>query len=120
MCRFRNLEELLAPIKTDEHLGKAFRLEQAKSIEAPVPFNVGLAETGDKALWARSYTGFLRAFTEAILAWAFPDSLPRADTLDKIYQQVEARLTAILPLRVSLHIRRGIAHPHLKHTRFMS
>jgi hypothetical protein len=69
---FRTLEELLAPVKTDERLTQCFRIEQSESRELPVPFNLELAETGDVATWARSYTGFLRAFTEAILVAALP------------------------------------------------
>ena len=91
---FRNVEELVAPIQKDDRLAKAFRVEKAESREVSVPFNVTLADTGDKVTWARSYTGFLRAFTDAILASALPDNLPRDDTLDKIYQQVEQRLTS--------------------------
>lgn len=91
---FRNVEELVAPIEKDERLSKAFRVEKAESREVPVPFNVTLTDTGDKATWAHSYTGFLRAFTDSILASALPDNLPRADTLDRIYQQVEQRLVS--------------------------
>ncbi len=99
---FRTIEELVTPIETDERLAKAFRVEEAESREVPVPFNVTLADIGDEAAWARSYTGFLRAFTDAILASALPDNLPRADTLDKIYQQVEQRLAAD-PARYEFH-----------------
>jgi len=53
-----------------------------------------LANTGDKAKWARSYTGFLRAFTETILSSALPGNLPQADLVDKIYRQVDQRLTS--------------------------
>jgi SAM dependent carboxyl methyltransferase len=99
---FRTLEELLAPIETDEQLAKSFRVEKAETREVPVPFNVALADTGDEAAWARSYTGFLRAFTEAILALALPGDLPRSDTVDKIYQKVELRLAAD-PARYEFH-----------------
>lgn len=91
---FRTVEELVAPVETDERLGKAFRVEKSESREVAVPFNIALADTGDVAAWARSYTGFLRAFTETITASALPENLPRTDTLDKIYQKVEQRLAA--------------------------
>ena len=91
---FRTLEELLAPIDTDIRLAKSFRIDKAETCEVSVPFNVALADNDDIAAWARSYTGFLRAFTEAILASALPGDLPLSDTLDKIYHHVEHRLTA--------------------------
>ncbi len=99
---FRTIEELVSPIQTDTRLAKAFRVEKAESREVPVPFNVALADTGDEVTWARNYTGFLRAFTEAILGSALPDNLPRSITLDKIYQQVEQRLAAD-PARYEFH-----------------
>lgn len=99
---FRTVEELVAPIEKDERLVKSFRLEKAESREVPVPFNVTLADTGDKATWAHSYTGFLRSFTEAILALALPDNLSRADMLSEIYQRMEQRLASD-PARYEFH-----------------
>ncbi len=99
---FRTKEELVTPIETDEELARAFRVEKTGSREVPVPFNVMLADTGDKASWAKDYTGFLLAFTYAILASALPNNLSQADMLDKIYQQVEQRLAAD-PARYEFH-----------------
>jgi hypothetical protein len=99
---FRTVEELLEPIETDERLGKAFRVEKAESREVSVPFNTKLSDTGNVAAWASSYAGFLRAFTEAILASALPADLPRSDTLDEIYRRVEQRLAAN-PARYEFH-----------------
>lgn len=99
---FRTVEELIAPIEKDARLARSFRIEKAESQEIPVPFNATLADSGDKAAWAQSYTGFLRAFTEAILASALPDNIPRTDTLDKIYQLVEQRLVSD-PCRYEFH-----------------
>ena len=99
---FRTLEELLTPIKKDARLSKAFRIEKADSIEVSVPFNKALAETGDKAEWARNYTGFLRAFSESVLAATLPCDAPRSDILDEIYLQVEQRLAAD-PARYEFH-----------------
>lgn len=99
---FRTLEELLAPIATDEQLAKSFRIDKAETCEVSVPFNEALADNGDIATWARSYTGFLRAFSEAIVASVLPDVLPLEDTLDKIYHQVEHRLAAD-PARYEFH-----------------
>jgi len=91
---FRTVEELLAPITTDEALSRAFRVEKAESREVPVPFNVALAETGDVDEWAGRYTGFLRAFTEAIVASTLPDDLSGSNILDMLYRRVEQRLIA--------------------------
>lgn len=99
---FRTVEELVAPIDKDERLAKSFRVEKTESREVPVPFNVALADSGDKITWAHSYTGFLRAFTEAILALTLPDNISRTDMLNKIYQRVEQRLASD-PARYEFH-----------------
>ena len=91
---FRTLEELTAPIEQDSQLSQAFRIDTATSQEISVPFNEALTTTSDVVLWAEHYTGFLRAFTEAILAAALPPELDRASMLDQIYQRIEERLIA--------------------------
>ncbi len=81
-----------------------YRILKAEDCEVPVPFNTALAETGDLAAWARDFTGFMRAFTEPIVAVAF--RRPQSDILDAIFQRVEARyLAAPTALRISLHFR---------------
>ena len=99
---FRTLDELLAPIKADGSLRKVFRLDRFESREVPVPFNTALTATGDRTAWARSYTGFLRAFTESILAAALPDDISPLDALDRVYQRVGERLVAE-PARYEFH-----------------
>lgn len=99
---FRTVVELVAPIEKDERPAESFRVDKAESREVAVPFNVTLAETGDKTTWAKSYTGFLRAFTEAILAAALPDDISRAEMLNRIYQRVEQRLASD-PARYEFH-----------------
>jgi hypothetical protein len=94
---FRTLDELLAPIKADESLRKVFRIDRSESREVPVPFNTALAATGDRSAWSRSYAGFLRAFTESILAAALPDDASRPEALDRIYQRVGERLVGDPP-----------------------
>ncbi|GKS59635.1 hypothetical protein YTPLAS18_31620 [Nitrospira sp.] len=90
---FRNLEELLAPVKTIDRLRQSFRVEKADSRETSVPFNEQLAATGNVAAWVSSYTGFLRAFTESIAGSALPEGRSRSEILDHIYGRVEQRLT---------------------------
>lgn len=99
---FRTLEELLAPLTSDKGLLHAFRIEQMGSWEVPVPFNKNLEATGNRAAWARDYTGFLRAFSESILAAAMPDGVPVPETVDRVYQRVEERLAAD-PVRYEFH-----------------
>ncbi|MDM7938074.1 MAG: hypothetical protein QUV06_11520 [Cyanobium sp. CZS 48M] len=62
---------------------------QAKAQEVVVPFNQHLELDGDVNAWARLYTGFMRAFTEAILAAALPEDLPQAEILEWIYERIE-------------------------------
>lgn len=99
---FRTLDELLAPLKTDVDLQQAFRLEETGSRDVPVPFNLALATTGNRAEWVRSYTGFLRAFSEPIVALVLAGSSSHAATLDRIYQRVGERL-ADEPARYEFH-----------------
>ncbi|UUO06164.1 class I SAM-dependent methyltransferase [Blastopirellula sp. J2-11] len=98
----RSLEELIEPITTDPQLMQAFQIEQAESVDIPVPFNEALQATGDAADWARSYCGFLRAFTEAILAAAIPAPLSKEAAVEKVYQRIEQRL-AEDPARYEFH-----------------
>lgn len=123
---FRTVEELVRPIEADDRLAGCFRLERHASHDVPIPFNTAFAESGDRTGWAKDYTGFLRAFTEAILAAALPDSPPQADTLESIYERVEQRLIddparyefhfisvgALLTRRQSGHAAGGIADTH--------
>jgi hypothetical protein len=99
---FRTVEELVAPIEKDERLAKSFRVEKFENREVPVPFNVTLKDTGDIAAWADSYTGFLRAFTEAILASALPDNFSQENMLSEIYHRVKQRLASD-PARYEFH-----------------
>ncbi len=99
---FRTIEELVAPIENESQLGQVFRIEQTISEEIPVPFNQALEENGDVASWSKSYTGFLRAFTEAILDSALPENLDKPVMLNHIYERIEQRLT-INPERYEFH-----------------
>lgn len=99
---FRTTEELAAPLKADEALQKAFRIDHLASREVPVPFNRAFFESGDRTAWAASYTGFLRAFTEAVLTATLPGSSSRSDAVDRIYRRVAERLAAE-PARYEFH-----------------
>lgn len=99
---FRTIEELISPIETDKTLARSFHVEKSENLEIPVPFNKRLADTGDEKQWAQSYTGFLRAFTEAILVAALPGERCNREILDQIYQHVESRLSDD-PARYEFH-----------------
>ncbi len=99
---YRSIEELIAPIQTETELASAFRIEQAEWRDVPVPFNDALTQTGDQSAWAHSYTSFLRAFTEPVVAAALPDELPQKNTIDQIYQRVE-RLLLDHPKQYEFH-----------------
>ena len=99
---FRNLTELIAPLESDDDLARCFRIEKKGGWEVPAPFNLEREKTGDVAAWARSYTGFMRAFTEPILAAAIPPPYAESDIVQDIYQRVEQRLAAD-PDRYELH-----------------
>lgn len=88
---FRDLEELLAPLRAGD-LAHDFRIEQAATRETPVGFNVERARTGDVAAWARSYVAFMRAFTEPVLQASLPAALPVADIVRAVFARVEQRL----------------------------
>lgn len=66
-----------------------FEVLQAEAQEVVVPFNQHWELDGDVNAWARLYTGFMRAFTEAILAAALPEDLPQAAILEWIYERIE-------------------------------
>ena len=89
---FRTVDELTRPLETEVELKQAFQLEKAGSIEVAVPFNEERARTGDLTTWARSFTGFLRAFTEPVLTLALPKTASVADLVEKVYRRVESRL----------------------------
>lgn len=57
-------------------------------------FNLELEHSGDVRVGTRSYAGFLRAFTEPILATAIPNDLAGTGIVQEIYRRVEHRLAA--------------------------
>ncbi|QDT90365.1 class I SAM-dependent methyltransferase [Gimesia algae] len=99
---YRNTAELIAPIESERELASAFRIEQVEARDVPVPFNDAFTANEDRAAWAKSYTGFLRAFTEPVLAAALPDGLPQENTIEKIYHRID-RLLQDYPDRYEFH-----------------
>lgn len=99
---YRSLEELTAPVKDDPELAAAFRIERAEALDAPVPFNEEFSETGDRKTWARRYTGFMRAFTEPVLAAALTEDQRQQNMVERIYERIE-RLLEDKPERYEFH-----------------
>lgn len=92
---FRTLDELTAPV-ADE--GLPFIIDRQATYEAPVPFVEAFATNGDLAAYARDYTNFHRAFTEAVLRLAFAGHAELDSLVEDIYARAE-RLVALTPER---------------------
>lgn len=99
---YRDIEELIAPIRNKPELAAAFRIEHTESLDVPVPFNTVFASTNDRETWAHSYTSFLRAFSEPVIAAALPDDLLKENIVEKLYQRIE-RLLMDHPQRYDFH-----------------
>ncbi len=89
---FRTTRELVEPIESEPDLASAFRVDRAETVETPVPFNAELERDGGHGEWARRFTGFLRAFTEPVVAAAIPTNLAAEEILASLYRRVETRL----------------------------
>jgi SAM dependent carboxyl methyltransferase len=89
---FRTLEEMLAPLQhSDGPDADAFAADRAELLELPIPFVDRFRETGDKREYAAEYAGFLRAFSEPVLAKGLSAN---AATLDALYSRAADRLVA--------------------------
>lgn len=74
---FRTLDELTAVVAgSSAPLASLFTLDRAETYEVEVPFVEEFEKSGDTASFARQYTDFFRAFTEAVLLAAFPHQEP--------------------------------------------
>lgn len=87
---YRTLDALLRPVED----GDSFEVLKADTLESPVGFNVSFETDWDLETWARAYTNFVRAFTEAILADAFRSSGADEGLVDPVYDRMEALLRA--------------------------
>jgi hypothetical protein len=85
---------LTAPIETDSDLARSFRIDKAETIEVDAPFNTERTRTGDIKTWAHSYTSFLRAVSEPVMAAALQETQDLSEVLKKLYEQVERLLVA--------------------------
>lgn len=89
---YRDLDALLDPLRADPEVQSVLGIECADTFESPVSFNEAFARDGDVAAWARAYTGFVRAFSDALLTTVVLGQGAPESLVDTIYQQLERRL----------------------------
>ena len=91
----RHLDELTAPvIDPGSSISSLYSLDSSKSYEIVVPFNQGYANDGDFDRYITDYVNFFRAFTEAVLRNALPETPDRDSLVDQIYREAEVILKA--------------------------
>jgi hypothetical protein len=90
---YRSLPELLPP--TGENgVRLAFRFDKAEARECRVPFNEELASSGDPRVWAESYAGFIRAFSEPVVTSGLPNTTDRPQLVEELYARMVNRFAA--------------------------
>ncbi|GAB2183522.1 class I SAM-dependent methyltransferase [Roseibium sp. LAB1] len=99
----RELKELTDPV-TNEAYGAAglYSIDRTMEYEIAVPFVDRFKKDGDLDRYASDYVNFFRAFTEAVLRAALPDSSSREDLINRIFARAEDRLkadTSLYPFR---------------------
>ncbi|WP_434051155.1 MAG: hypothetical protein RDA78_17790 [Roseibium sp.] len=89
----RRLEELTGPVlETGCKSAGLFDLNQARDYEITVPFVEQYRKDGDLDAYVAAYVHFFRAFTEAVLTNALPDTPERNGLVERIYARAEAIL----------------------------
>ncbi|WP_420332988.1 hypothetical protein [Roseibium sp.] len=91
----RRLEELTGPaLDPGSETADLFELNQARDYEITVPFVEQYKEDGDLDTYATAYVHFFRAFTEAVLTNALPDTPERGGLVDRVYERADEILRA--------------------------
>ncbi|HMF18685.1 MAG TPA: hypothetical protein VKE98_15870 [Gemmataceae bacterium] len=92
---FRSAEEMAGPANPPANSGHAaFVLHRVETLDTEVPFVTTLRKTNDVAGFAREYTGFMRAFSEPVLAGIIAGPDKTSPLVDAVYRRVEERLQA--------------------------
>jgi hypothetical protein len=92
---FRNEQEMRAPLEdAGSPLRSAFRVDRLETLDLKSPFFVAFEQTGDVTALARDYTGFLRAFTEPVVAATVANVVDSQAVIDALYQRVHDRIQA--------------------------
>ncbi len=90
---FRTLPEMLAPLEqTSSPVQGLFAIDRAETLEVPTPFLVQFDKTGDAAVLAEAYTGFLRAFSEPIARPALVGKDGDPAIIEELYGRVHDRV----------------------------
>ncbi len=90
---YRSLQELLLPPE-ESGASEAFRVDKAEARECRVPFNEEFARSGDSRLWAESFAGLIRAFSEPVVVAAFPSTPERPQLVNELYRRLVARFAS--------------------------
>lgn len=98
---YRSLPEVLPPTGPNGE-PPAFRVDKAEARECRVPFNEEFAHSADPQVWARSYTGFIRAFSEPVVTAGLPDTPDRPQLVEELYDRMMNRFAAD-PERYEFH-----------------
>jgi hypothetical protein len=94
-CYYRTVTEMLAPLEREgSPVRGVYEVERAETLEVPAPYIVEFERGGDVAAYAQAYTGFLRAISEPVVRAALDPASAEADTVDRLYERIEARLRA--------------------------
>jgi hypothetical protein len=72
----------------------AFRIDRAETLEVPAPFEEALRRSGDVTAYAQTYTGFVRAFSEPVIAGALVEPGQDPSIVDELYERVRGRIIA--------------------------
>lgn len=89
---FRTLDEMLAPLQHADGPGPGtFSVDRAELLDLPIPFRDRFRQTGEARAYAAEYVGFLRAFSEPVLAAGLAAD---AATMDLLYSRAVDRLVA--------------------------
>ncbi|MEO0978192.1 MAG: hypothetical protein AAFY24_13095 [Pseudomonadota bacterium] len=91
----RRLDELTGPVlEPGYETADLFELNEALDYEITVPFVETYRKDGDLDGYAAAYVHFFRAFTEAVLTNALPDTPERNGLVERIYARAQQLLKA--------------------------
>src|SRR5262249_35170466 len=92
---FRTLTELRAPFDDVASPGhELFRIDRAETLEVPTPFIKAYQQGEPVTAFAEDFTGFLRAFPDALAGAALGAGEWGGGIIDELYERVRTRLVA--------------------------
>jgi hypothetical protein len=90
---FRTESELLAPLQGDSPLGGVFTVDRVETQVVKPPFVEAFERTGDAEALARDYVGFIRAFSEPVVAAVLEGLQNARAVVDSLYDRARTRMT---------------------------